>query len=163
MPFIGLLFFWFFAEIAVLIFMIIKLGFLLTLGLQLLSSAIGFGLLRHRQTAMVEMMQTTTPNPDAARESIYHLTAGILLIIPGFLSSILALVFLIPPLRKVIGAGLLKILNPDVVMSSFNWRKQRNGTVYEYEESEVTATREDGSVIQGELMDERKNPSQDKN
>lgn len=161
MPFIGLLGLWFFAELAVLVFLIIKLGFLLTLGLQLLSSAIGFALLRHRQTAMANMMQSSNPNPDAARESIYHLTAGILFIIPGFLSSLLALVFLIPPLRKVVGTGLLKILTPDAVMRSFNWQQQKNGTVYEYEESEVSATREDGSVIQGELIDERKHTSKD--
>ena len=81
------------------------------------------------------------------------MTAGVLLLVPGFISSVLALVFLIPPLRALFAGLLLRILPTQTVYSTFSWQQQ--GNVYEHEppENDVTATREDGSVIHGELLD----------
>ena len=150
MPFLALLGLWGVAELVALIAVVSKIGFFATLGLLLLSSA-GSWLLRSQQQAVLRMAET--PGRDVARESVYRMTAGVLLLIPGFISSVLALVFLVPPLRALFAGLLLRILPTQTVYSTFSWQQQ--GNIYEHEppENDVTATREDGSVIHGELLD----------
>ncbi len=157
MPFLALLGLWGVAELVALIAVVSKIGFFATLGLLLLSSAIGSWLLRSQQQAVLRMAET--PGRDVARESVYRMTAGVLLLIPGFISSALALVFLVPPLRALFAGLLLRVLPTQTVYSTFSWQQQ--GNVYEHEappDNDVTATREDGTVIHGELMDTR-NPN----
>ena len=152
MPFLALLGLWGVAELVALIAVVSKIGFFATLGLLLLSSAIGSWLLRSQQQAVLRMAET--PGRDVARESVYRMTAGVLLLIPGFISSALALVFLVPPLRALFAGLLLRVLPTQTVYSTFSWQQQ--GNVYEHEappDNDVTATREDGTVIHGELMD----------
>ena len=82
------------------------------------------------------------------------MTAGVLLLVPGFISSALALIFLVPPLRALFAGALVRIIQPQTMYSTFAWRQE--GNVYEHEappDNDVTATREDGTVIHGELMD----------
>ena len=161
MPFLALLGFWGIAELVVLIVVFAKLGFFAALGLLILSSAAGSWLLRSQQQAVLRMAET--PGRDVARESVYRMTAGVLLLVPGFISSVLALIFLIPPLRALFAGLLMRILPTQTMYSTFSWQQQ--GNVYEHEpppENDVTATREDGSVIHGELLDapnpNRRNP-----
>ncbi|MDO4643197.1 MAG: FxsA family protein [Cardiobacteriaceae bacterium] len=154
MPFIALLGFWGVAELVTLIAVIFKVGFFTTLALLFLSSAAGSYLLRSQQEATMRMAQA--PNKDVARESIYRMTAGILLIIPGFISSMLALVFLIPPLRSLFAATLLRILQPQTFSSTFAWQQRERYTEPTESHDDVTATREDGTIVHGELMDTRK-------
>ena len=152
MPFLALLGFWGIAELVVLIVVFAKLGFFAALGLLILSSAAGSWLLRSQQQAVLRMAET--PGRDIARESVYRMTAGVLLLVPGFISSVLALIFLIPPLRALFAGLLLRILPTQTMYSTFSWQQQ--GNIYEHEpppENDVTATREDGTVIHGELMD----------
>ena len=152
MPFLALLGFWGIAELVVLIVVFAKLGFFAALGLLILSSAAGSWLLRSQQQAVLRMAET--PGRDVARESVYRMTAGVLLLVPGFISSVLALIFLIPPLRALFAGLLMRILPTQTMYSTFSWQQQ--GNVYEHEpppENDVTATREDGSVIHGELLD----------
>ena len=85
MPFIALLGLWGAVELATLIFAVIKIGFFPTIALLVLSSAAGSYLLRSQQQAVLRMGQTQ--NRDVARESVYRLTAGVLLLVPGFISS----------------------------------------------------------------------------
>ena len=161
MPFLALLGFWGIAELVVLIVVFAKLGFFAALGLLILSSAAGSWLLRSQQQAVLRMAET--PGRDIARESVYRMTAGVLLLVPGFISSVLALIFLIPPLRALFAGLLLRILPTQTMYSTFSWQQQ--GNIYEHEpppENDVTATREDGTVIHGELLDapnpNRRNP-----
>ena len=161
MPFLALLGFWGIAELVVLIVVFAKLGFFAALGLLILSSAAGSWLLRSQQQAVLRMAET--PGRDIARESVYRMTAGVLLLVPGFISSVLALIFLIPPLRALFAGLLMRILPTQTMYSTFSWQQQ--GNVYEHEpppENDVTATREDGTVIHGELLDapnpNRRNP-----
>ena len=73
---------------------------------------------------------------------------------PGFISSALALIFLVPPLRALFAGALVRIIQPQTMYSTFSW--QQHGNIYEHEtppDNDVTATREDGTVIHGELMD----------
>ena len=160
MPFIALLGLWGAVELATLIFAVIKIGFFPTIALLVLSSAAGSYLLRSQQQAVLRMGQTQ--NRDVARESVYRLTAGVLLLVPGFISSILALIFLSPPLRALFASTLLRIVQPQAVYSAFSWQQQtyhadNDGVDAESSQENITATREDGSVIHGELIDKRGN------
>ena len=160
MPFITLLGLWGAVELATLIFAVIKIGFFPTIALLVLSSVAGSYLLRSQQQAVLRMGQTQ--NRDVARESVYRLTAGVLLLVPGFISSILAFIFLIPPLRALFASTLLRIVQPQAVYSAFSWQQQTyradNDVDAESSQENITATREDGSVIHGELIDKRGNP-----
>ena len=162
MPFLALLGLWGVAELIALIAVIAQIGFFATLGLLILSSAIGSWLLRSQQQAVLRM--AATPGRDVARESVYRMTAGVLLLVPGFISSALALIFLVPPLRALFAGALVRIIQPQTMYSTFSW--QQHGNIYEHEappDNDVTATREDGTVIHGELMDTRNpNRSNDK-
>ena len=161
MPFLALLGIWGAAEIATLVLAVMKIGFFPTIALLLLSSAAGSYLLRSQQQAVLRMGQTQ--DRDVARESVYRMTAGVLLLVPGFISSILAFIFLIPPLRALFASTLLRIVQPQAVYSAFSWQQQTyradNDEVdAESSQENITATREDGSVIHGELIDKRGNP-----
>ena len=162
MPFLALLGLWGVAELVALIAVVAKIGFFATLGLLILSSAIGSWLLRSQQQAVLRMAET--PGRDVARESVYRMTAGVLLLVPGFISSALALIFLVPPLRALFAGALVRIIQPQTMYSTFAWRQE--GNVYEHEappDNDVTVTREDGTVIHGELMYTRNpNRSNDK-
>ena len=160
MPFLALLGIWGAAEIATLVLAVMKIGFFPTIALLILSSAAGSYLLRSQQQAVLRMGQTQ--DRDVARESVYRMTAGVLLLVPGFISSLLALIFLIPPLRALFASTLLRIVQPQAVYSTFSWQQQTyradNGDEAETPPENITATREDGSVIHGELIDKRGNP-----
>ncbi len=82
-----------------------------TIGLLLLSAVIGVLLIRHRGLASLSRVQGAALQGDAALSGLLDgvcvVIAGILLIIPGFLSDLLALVLLIPPLRRVMGRWLV--------------------------------------------------------
>ena len=137
MPFLALLGLWGVAELIALIAVVAQIGFFATLGLQ---------------QAVLRMAET--PGRDVARESVYRMTAGVLLLVPGFISSALALIFLVPPLRALFAGALVRIIQPQTMYSTFSW--QQHGNIYEHEtppDNDVTATREDGTVIHGELMD----------
>lgn len=82
-----------------------------TIGLLLLSAVIGVLLIRHRGLASLSRVQGAALQGDAALSGLLDgvcvVIAGILLIIPGFLSDLLALVLLIPPLRRLMGRWLV--------------------------------------------------------
>jgi UPF0716 protein FxsA len=82
-----------------------------TIGLLLLSAVIGVLLIRHRGLASLSRVQGAALQGDGALNGLLDgvcvVFAGILLIIPGFLSDLLALVLLIPPLRRGMGRWLV--------------------------------------------------------
>jgi UPF0716 protein FxsA len=82
-----------------------------TIGLLLLAAVIGVLLIRHRGLASLSRVQGAALQGDAALNGLLDgvcvVIAGVLLIIPGFLSDLLALVLLIPPLRRVMGRWLV--------------------------------------------------------
>ncbi|WP_298377865.1 FxsA family protein [Azospirillum sp.] len=82
-----------------------------TIGLLLLSAVIGVLLIRHRGLASLSRVQGAALQGDAALSGLLDgvcvVIAGILLIIPGFLSDLVALVLLIPPLRRGMGRWLV--------------------------------------------------------
>jgi len=82
-----------------------------TIGLLLLSAMLGVFLVRHRGLASLTRAQTAAAQGQApigaVLDGFCEVVAGILLIIPGFLTDLLGLLLLIRPLRRGIGRWLL--------------------------------------------------------
>lgn len=82
-----------------------------TIGLLALSAVVGVLLVRHRGLSSLSRAQAAAARGEAPIGTVLDgfcaVLAGILLIIPGFLSDILGLVLLIGPLRRGIGRWLL--------------------------------------------------------
>lgn len=82
-----------------------------TIGLLLLSAMLGVFLVRHRGLASLTRAQTATAQGEApigtVLDGFCEVIAGILLIIPGFLTDLFGLLLLIRPLRRRIGRWLL--------------------------------------------------------
>jgi UPF0716 protein FxsA len=82
-----------------------------TIGLLALSAVVGVLLVRHRGLSSLTRAQAAAARGEAPIGTVLDgfcaVLAGILLIIPGFLSDILGLVLLIGPLRRGIGRWLL--------------------------------------------------------
>ncbi|CAO3415352.1 FxsA family protein [Azospirillum doebereinerae] len=82
-----------------------------TIGLLILSAVVGVFLVRHRGLASLTRAQTATARGEApigaVLDGFCEVIAGILLIVPGFLSDLVALALLIRPLRRGMGRWLL--------------------------------------------------------
>jgi len=80
-----------------------EIGFWPTFGLVILSAAIGLTLLRHQGFATLARLNESLENkvfPGAELfETLCLLCAGLLLLIPGFLTDIIGLLLFLPPLR----------------------------------------------------------------
>ncbi|WP_051228608.1 FxsA family protein [Pleomorphomonas oryzae] len=122
---------WPIAEIATLIWVGGHLGVINTVGLVLLAAFgglalfryIGFGLLRRVQTELsAGRMPTGT-----LLEGLIVLIAGVLLILPGFLSDVLALLLLFAPVRRLIIAAIAARLT--VSTASSGRRPSTDGVV----------------------------------
>ncbi|WP_372397870.1 FxsA family protein [Azospirillum sp. HJ39] len=82
-----------------------------TIGLLILSAVVGVLLVRHQGLASLTRAQAAAARGEAPIGTVLDgfcaVLAGILLIIPGFLTDLLGLVLLIRPLRRGIGRWLL--------------------------------------------------------
>jgi UPF0716 protein FxsA len=99
------------AEIAVFILVALQIGFGWALAVQLAASLLGALVLRHaggshiaRMRVVLGPQRITALQADSA--GTLSVVAGILLLIPGFITDILGLLLLIGPLRRALGAGL---------------------------------------------------------
>lgn len=102
-------------EITLFILAGAELGFWATFGLVLLTTAIGMIVLRRQGQITMGILQQTRSrlsNPAAplAHGALIYV-AGILLILPGFLTDAVGLLLLIPPLRSLIMATLVSRLS----------------------------------------------------
>ena len=121
------------AEGSALVFVAGQAGWLAALALIFLVSMVGAYLVR-RQGAMalvrIQEALARRESPDAELlDGVFIFMAGVLLFIPGFLSDLVGLVLLIPPLRKAFGPWLLTYLKSRVESG----RYIRTYTVYDYE------------------------------
>lgn len=95
-----------FIEIAGFVIVGSEIGVLATLGLIILSAVLGFALLRRQGLSLLNQMKAETAAGRAPQREIIHGTllifAGILLIIPGFLTDIIGLLLFIPFVRDLI-------------------------------------------------------------
>jgi UPF0716 protein FxsA len=98
-------------EIAVLIQVGQAIGFWPTLGLLVLSAAVGMIVIRQQGLSMVGRMFDSMSQGRFAVVSIVDsyakIVAGCLLIVPGFITDALGLVLLVPPLRSLVLGAML--------------------------------------------------------
>jgi UPF0716 protein FxsA len=98
-------------EIAVLIQVGQAIGFWPTLGLLVLSAAVGMIVIRQQGLSMVGRMFDSMSQGRFAVTSIVDsyakIVAGCLLIVPGFITDALGLALLVPPLRRLILGAML--------------------------------------------------------
>ena len=104
MKFILLLMLMVVAEIAVFIEVGSRIGALMTLVLVAVSAMVGIGLVRRQGFAAATRVQTMMARGESPAvgmlEGLALLAAGVLLVLPGFLSDVVAFVLLIPPIRR---------------------------------------------------------------
>ena len=97
------------AEIATFILVGNIIGIGRTLLLVIASSALGAIMLRDAGVMTALKLQRGTGNPTAIlAEGGTRMAAGLLLLIPGFLSDLAAALILIPPVRRLISAGVAR-------------------------------------------------------
>jgi UPF0716 protein FxsA len=106
-----------FLELSVFIVVAAIVGFGWALSLVLIGSAAGFLILRHATGGHITRMRValdeghfTSLQADESGGLI--VTAGILLLIPGFITDIVALCLLIPPLRHAVRLALGRAVAP---------------------------------------------------
>lgn len=95
-----------FIEIAGFIIVGSEIGVLATLGLIILSAVLGFVLLRTQGLSLLQKIQIETAAGRVPDREMVHgamlVIAAILLIIPGFVSSIIGLFLFLPPVRDLV-------------------------------------------------------------
>ncbi len=132
---------WIVLEFVVFIWFVVWLGFFTSILLIILSSVVGYGVLQSQGAStlrrMQEKMQLGEPAAGEMLEGMALAFGGFLLLIPGFLSSILGLILLIPGLRGRIA---------DKVM-----HKSR---VFVRPGAETKPANDDGRVIEGDFKHE---------
>ncbi len=93
-------------EVVTVVACITLLGFLSTLGLCFLSMIIGTLLLQRQGLATAERfvtrLQAGQPPMDEAWDGFCIMVAGMLFIIPGLATDMLALILLVPPIRRLL-------------------------------------------------------------
>ncbi|HEX7306344.1 FxsA family protein [Lentzea sp.] len=106
MPVLALLLVGFFAEVAVMIAVGNAIGGLWMIALLLVGSLVGLSLVRRQGAqALAALRQSVTrreqPHQEMA-DGMLIAAAGALIMVPGFLSDVVALFLLFPPTRKVV-------------------------------------------------------------
>jgi UPF0716 protein FxsA len=96
------------AEIALFILIASKIGFAPAFGLLLATSAAGILVLRSAGRARLERLRVAVTQAgvaglEAGGDAFLTVAAGILLLLPGFITDVLALLLLTPPVRQWIG------------------------------------------------------------
>ncbi len=100
------------AEVAVLVTVGDLVGVLPTLGLLLLATLVGAWLLRREGTralrAFTEAVRTRRPPHRELADGVLIATAGVLVVLPGFLSDVVAILLLLPPTRAFVRHRLVR-------------------------------------------------------
>ncbi|MCT8575008.1 FxsA family protein [Glaesserella parasuis] len=135
--FLAGLFLYIYIEISLLVSVGSAIG---VLPLMITISAVGLWLVKLRGIMTIvqirqEIAQGKIP-AQALTSSIFFAIAGVLLIIPGFLSDILALLLLLPITRQLLQAMFMKLFASRVKFMSFgsmNRTSSQNNTTFEAE------------------------------
>ncbi|MDQ3760909.1 MAG: FxsA family protein [Actinomycetota bacterium] len=98
-------------ELTVLVVVGRAIGVLATIGLLILASLLGAALLRHEGTrtlaAFREALRTRRPPHRELIDGMLIAAAGVLIVLPGFVSDILGLLLLLPPIRALVRRRML--------------------------------------------------------
>lgn len=112
-PFV-VIFLYFYIELSIFILVAHELGVLLTLILVILSSMVGIALVRNQGFKNLVLMQrkmAAGESPAAEMiKSVSLAIAGVLLLLPGFFTDFLGLLFLLPPVQKYMTLKLMPYL-----------------------------------------------------
>ena len=99
-------------ELAVIVAVGHAIGVLATIGLLILSSLIGAILLRREGTrtlaAFIEAVRSRRPPHHELLDGMLIAAAGVLIVLPGFVSDGLGLLLLLPPLRALVRRRMLR-------------------------------------------------------
>lgn len=105
------------AEIAMFVLVGQKIGVMATIGLVLVSTLLGLVVIRRQGLGMAKNLNAAQMNPDEASTRVMggmlHMVAGLLLAVPGFITSALGLLLLLPLTRNL----MWRTLKPDVVFT----------------------------------------------
>jgi UPF0716 protein FxsA len=99
------------AELTVLVVVGHAIGILATIGLLILASLLGAALLRHEGAralgALIEALRTRNPPHRELLDGMLIAAAGVLIILPGFVSDAAGLLLLLPPTRALVRRRIL--------------------------------------------------------
>ena len=99
-------------EVAVLVAVGDAIGVLPTIGLLILASIVGAWLLRREGTrtlsAFRDAVRTRRPPHRELIDGVLIAAAGVLIVLPGFVSDVLALLLLLPPTRSLVRGRMLR-------------------------------------------------------
>ncbi|HEV7829374.1 MAG TPA: FxsA family protein [Pseudonocardiaceae bacterium] len=131
-------------ELTVLIAVGHAIGVLATIALLILASLVGAALLRSEGartlSAFLEALRTRRPPHQELLDGMLIAIAGVLIVLPGFVSDILGLLLLLPPIRAVVRRRMLRA-------ASLHTPPLRTPRLYA-----------PGSVVEGEVVDESSAP-----
>ena len=101
-----------FIEIFVLVAVAQRIGFFVTLGLVLAASLLGLLLARRQGLAALgrlrKSLEAGQPPLRESFDALATVVAGMLLILPGLVSDVMAILLLLPPARKLVYDALLR-------------------------------------------------------
>ncbi|MGH3780160.1 MAG: FxsA family protein [Pseudonocardiaceae bacterium] len=101
-----------FVELTVLIAVAHAIGVLATIGLLILTSLVGAALLRREGArtlrALVEALRARKPPHRELLDGMLITAAGVLVVVPGFVSDVLGLLLLLPPTRALVRRRILR-------------------------------------------------------
>ncbi|HEY2766164.1 MAG TPA: FxsA family protein [Pseudonocardiaceae bacterium] len=128
-----------FIELAVLVTVGKAIGVLATVGLLILASLAGAAVVRREGirtlTAFTEAVRTRKPPHRELIDGMLIVAAGVLIVLPGFVSDLLGVLLLLPPTRALVRRRLL--------------RSADLGSAAQYGP---------GTVVEGEVVDESPRP-----
>lgn len=157
------------AELAVLIWVGRAIGVLLTLGLLVLTTVVGIALLRRQGArtllAFREAVRTRRPPHRELIDGMLLAVAGVFIVVPGFISDVIGLLLLLPPVRALVRRRMLSVATAGAFGGpahrglSALWRVRplRAGPDYPRATGGHARTGEviEGEVIEGEIVGER--------
>jgi UPF0716 protein FxsA len=127
-------------ELTVLVAVGHAIGILATIGLLILSSLIGAILLRREGTralaAFIEAIRSRRPPHHELLDGVLIAAAGVLIVLPGFVSDALGLLLLLPPIRALVRRRMLRSAS-----------------------RRTPAQFASGAVVEGEVVDDPAHPS----
>lgn len=95
------------AELTVLVLVGQQIGFLGLIGVLLGAALLGVWALRHEgrrsMRALVDALRSGRPADAEVVDGMLVAAAGVLLILPGLIGDVIALVLLLPPVRRAVG------------------------------------------------------------
>ncbi|MBD0413755.1 FxsA family protein [Oryzicola mucosus] len=119
-----------------------QIGVLPTLGLVILSSVVGVLLLRVQGFGvMTRIRAALAAEQDPSREVIHGvmiLLAGLLLVIPGFITDIIGLALFLPPVRDLGWKLLRRNVKMDTRVYGFRRQNARDGKTIDLDETDYS-------------------------